>query len=71
MKRLAAVVLGVAAACAVHAQGYPNKPVRVVVAAQTGGPDTVARIVAAELQKQLGQPFVVETQGGANGNGGL
>jgi tripartite-type tricarboxylate transporter receptor subunit TctC len=67
MKRLAAVVIGLAAACAVQAQGYPNKPVRVVVAAQTGGPDTVARIVAAELQKQLGQPFVVENQGGANG----
>jgi tripartite-type tricarboxylate transporter receptor subunit TctC len=50
-----------------HAQGYPNKAVRVVVAAQTGGPDTVARIVAAELQQQLGQPFVVENQGGANG----
>jgi len=58
---LACVALGA------QAQGYPNKPVRVVVAAQTGGPDTVARIVAAELQQQLGQPFVVENQGGANG----
>jgi len=67
MKRLAAVVIGLAAACAVHAQGYPNRAVRVVVAAQTGGPDTVARIVAAALQEQLGQPFVVENQGGANG----
>ena len=67
MKRLAAVVIGLAAACAVQAQGYPNRPVRVVVGAQTGGPDTVARIVAAQLQQQLGQPFVVENQGGANG----
>ena len=49
------------------AQGYPNRAVRVVVAAQTGGPDLVARIVAAQLQVQLGQPFVVENQGGANG----
>jgi tripartite-type tricarboxylate transporter receptor subunit TctC len=56
-----------AAACAAHAQSYPNRPVRVVVGAQTGGPDTVARIVAAQLQQQLGQPFVVENQGGANG----
>ena len=46
---------------------YPTRPVRVVVAAQTGGPDTVARVVAAQLQQQLGQPFVVENQGGANG----
>jgi tripartite-type tricarboxylate transporter receptor subunit TctC len=38
-----------------------------VVGAQTGGPDTVARVVAAQLQQQLGQPFVVENQGGANG----
>jgi tripartite-type tricarboxylate transporter receptor subunit TctC len=49
------------------AQSWPNRPVRVVVAAQTGGPDTVARVVAAQLQQQLGQPFVVENQGGANG----
>lgn len=67
MKRLAAVLVGVLAAGAVHAQGWPNRPVRVVVGAQTGGPDTVARIVAAQLQQQLGQPFVVENQGGANG----
>jgi tripartite-type tricarboxylate transporter receptor subunit TctC len=62
---LAAVAIsGVASA---QAQNYPNRPVRVVVAAQTGGPDTVARVVAAQLQQQLGQPFVVENQGGANG----
>ena len=67
--RVAAFVIALAmagAACA-QAQNYPNRPVRVVVAAQTGGPDTVARIVAAELQQRLGQPFVVENQGGANG----
>jgi tripartite-type tricarboxylate transporter receptor subunit TctC len=46
---------------------YPNRAVRVIVAAQTGGPDIVARVVAAELQAQMGQPFVVENQGGANG----
>jgi tripartite-type tricarboxylate transporter receptor subunit TctC len=49
-----------------HAQ-YPNRAVRVIVAAQTGGPDIVARVVAAELQAQMGQGFVVENQGGANG----
>jgi len=49
------------------AQSWPSRPVRVVVAAQTGGPDTIARVVAAQLQQQLGQPFVVENQGGANG----
>jgi tripartite-type tricarboxylate transporter receptor subunit TctC len=48
-------------------QAYPNRPVRVVVAAATGGPDIVARIVAAELSTQLGQSFFVENQAGANG----
>ncbi|HET7670641.1 MAG TPA: tripartite tricarboxylate transporter substrate binding protein [Burkholderiales bacterium] len=69
MRRAVAFIAGMAVACAAlaQAQSYPNRPVRVVVAAQTGGPDTVARIVAAALQQQLGQPFVVENQGGANG----
>ncbi|HWI35135.1 MAG TPA: tripartite tricarboxylate transporter substrate binding protein [Burkholderiales bacterium] len=68
MKRLAAFLMAVAAGTAwAQAQNYPNRPVRVVVGAQTGGPDTVARIVAAQLQQQMGQPFVVENQGGANG----
>ena len=66
MRRWTAAVLACIALGA-QAQSYPTKPVRVVVAAQTGGPDTVARIVAAALQEQLGQAFVVENQGGANG----
>jgi len=66
MKLVVSLLLALACLPA-WAQGYPNRPVRVVVAAQTGGPDTVARVVAAQLQQQLGQPFVVENQGGANG----
>ena len=66
MKRL--LMLALALACGLaQAQGYPNRAVRVIVAAQTGGPDIVARVVAAELQAQTGQAFVVENQGGANG----
>ena len=65
MKTLLALALTFVSAAA-QAQ-YPNRAVRVIVAAQTGGPDIVARVVAAELQAQMGQPFVVENQGGANG----
>jgi tripartite-type tricarboxylate transporter receptor subunit TctC len=50
-----------------QAQSWPARPVRVIVAAATGGPDITARIVMGELQKQLGQAFVVENQPGANG----
>jgi tripartite-type tricarboxylate transporter receptor subunit TctC len=66
MKKALFVALALACAPALS-QNYPTRPVRVIVAAQTGGPDIVARIVAAQLQVQLGQAFVVENQGGANG----
>ena len=59
-------ILALVAATA-FGQTYPNRAVRVVVPAATGGPDIVARVVAAQLQAQLGQPFVVENRPGANG----
>lgn len=66
MKKILTLLLALACASAA-AQNYPTRPVRVVVAAATGGPDIVARIVAAELTTQLGQSFFVENQPGANG----
>ena len=69
MKILRAVLPGVALALAVSAwaQGYPRKPVRIIVPAGPGGPDVVGRIVAAKLTEQTGQNFFVENHPGANG----
>ena len=60
-------LLTAAATSAVFAQaGYPVKPVRVVVPSSAGGgTDIVARIVAPELSKRLGQQFVIENRAGA------
>lgn len=51
------------------AEGYPSKPVKIVVGFTAGGPtDAIARIVAQRLSDSLGQQFVVENMGGAGGN---
>jgi tripartite-type tricarboxylate transporter receptor subunit TctC len=65
--RIACAALAAAAASAAFAQaGYPVKPVRLVVPSSAGGgTDIVARIIAPELTKRLGQQFVIENRAGA------
>ncbi len=56
----------------VHAQDYPNRPIRVVVPqAAGGGLDVVARLVGQELSQKWGQQIVVDNRPGANGIIGL
>src|SRR5262249_41408544 len=50
------------------AEDYPSRPIKVIVPFGAGGPaDVAARLLGNELQKSLGQPFVVENRTGAGG----
>src|ERR1700716_2513500 len=52
-----------------HAQAYPARPVRVVVAFTAGGTtDILARSVGQQLTERLKQPFVIDNKPGAGGN---
>lgn len=69
LQLLLAAVLLLGSVPAATAQGYPNRPVRVVVGFPAGGPtDVIARMVAQKLSDALGQQFFVENIGGAGGN---
>lgn len=72
MKRiLIGLVAAMAITAAAHAQDYPNRPIRILQGFPPGGnADSVARVLAQELQKGLGQPVLVEAKPGAGGTVG-
>lgn len=70
LKTVVVVVIaasGAIAAGQTTAQGFPTKPIRLIVpSAAGGGPDTSARILAGELGKQIGRQVVVDNRPGAS-----
>ncbi|MDX3926548.1 MAG: tripartite tricarboxylate transporter substrate-binding protein [Shinella sp.] len=71
--RILNTLLGAAAAISLfafsaNAQNYPDRNITMVVPFSAGGPtDTVARLVAESMSKDLGQQIIVENVGGAGG----
>jgi len=64
-------VLMLACCTGALAQGYPARPIRVVVPVPAGGYyDMVMRVVSQKLTERLGQPVVVENRVGAGGDRG-
>lgn len=71
MNRLFIWALGLCAALSpllAHAQTFPSKPIKLILPFPAGSAtDGVSRYIAAELQKNLGQPIVIDNQPGADG----
>ncbi|MEA2981924.1 MAG: hypothetical protein QOF09_3747 [Alphaproteobacteria bacterium] len=68
LAKVAAAILLLALAVPVaHAQDFPSRPIRMVIAFPAGGPtDFVGRLIADKLKDSLGQ-VIVENKAGANG----
>lgn len=67
IRKLALAILAFATVSA-HAADWPTRPVQIVVPYPPGGNvDVAARIIAPGLEKEFGQPFVVENRAGAGG----
>jgi tripartite-type tricarboxylate transporter receptor subunit TctC len=67
LKCLFAALIVMAPAAAV-AQGFPNKPIKLIVPFPPGGPnDIIARVVGQKMSEILGQPVLIDNRGGAGG----
>ncbi|MDQ6917183.1 MAG: tripartite tricarboxylate transporter substrate binding protein [Pseudomonadota bacterium] len=69
IRQFAILAAGLALSALAVAQGYPQKPVRIIVAYQAGqGTDVATRYIAERLTHALGQSFYVDNKPGAGGN---
>lgn len=75
MKKIFGAVLALALGASTFgafAQGYPNKPVRVIVPYAAGqGTDVAMRVVTEQLAKEMGQSFIIDNKPGAGANLGV
>ena len=69
MKKTLLFLAAALVAGGVHAQAYPNRPVKVIIPWPPGqATDLAARIVGEKLSQQMGQPFIMENKPGAGGS---
>ena len=70
--RIVVLFVFIALACPVRAAEYPQRLIRAIVPFAAGGSnDTMARLIAPELARALGQQVIVENRPGAAGNIGI
>jgi tripartite-type tricarboxylate transporter receptor subunit TctC len=69
MSVIATVLFATMTAPGMAQSAYPSRPIQIIVPFTSGGGnDLLARMVAEKLQKQWGQPVIVENKPGAGGN---
>src|SRR3954447_11582213 len=72
IKAMIAIALAAGSAIAAQAQGFPSRPVTILVPLAAGGStDTIARILAEGMRPHLGQTVIVETAPVAGGTTGV
>ena len=59
--------IGVMAIASAHAQNYPDKPIKIVVPAGSGGPTDVPARLLTQILPKLGQSVIMENRPGAGG----
>src|SRR5437588_10294548 len=72
MKCLAALACAILFTGNAFAQGYPNKPIHIVIPFPPGNTtDIMSRLIAPKMSERLGQQVIVENRPGASGMLGL
>lgn len=68
LRRRAVLSAALATPFAARAETYPNKPIRVILPGPVGGLiDIAGRAISDAMQKDLGQPWLIDPRPGANG----